>query len=109
MARAAFRERAADPERPPPIRARCALLHIPLLAAQRYGREKFLALPRRTLEVEVSVLIPVLDEAATILDLAEQVAAVLDRLGRSLEIIFIDDGSGDGTAEQVRAAHERDP
>jgi glycosyltransferase involved in cell wall biosynthesis len=60
-------------------------------------------------EVEVSVLVPVLDEAATVGALAEQVAAVLDRLGRSFEIVFIDDGSGDGTADRVREAHARDP
>jgi glycosyltransferase involved in cell wall biosynthesis len=60
-------------------------------------------------EVEVTVLVPVLDEAATVLPLAEQVAAVLDRLGRSFEILFVDDGSEDETSARVREAHERDP
>ena len=60
-------------------------------------------------EVEVSVLIPVLDEAETVLTLSAQVAVVLDRLGKSFEIIFIDDGSHDGTPARVREAHERDP
>ncbi len=59
--------------------------------------------------VEVSVLVPVLDEADTVEELAARVAAVLDGLGRSFEIVFIDDGSGDGTPERVRAARERDP
>jgi glycosyltransferase involved in cell wall biosynthesis len=59
--------------------------------------------------VEVSVLVPVLDEADSVEELAARVAAVLDRLGRSFEIVFIDDGSGDGTPERVRAARERDP
>jgi glycosyltransferase involved in cell wall biosynthesis len=62
-----------------------------------------------TRELDISVLIPVLDEAETVLTLAAQVAAVLDRLGRSFEIIFVDDGSGDGTPLRVREAHERDP
>jgi glycosyltransferase involved in cell wall biosynthesis len=59
--------------------------------------------------IEVSVLVPVLDEAETVVALAEQVAGVLDRLGKSFEIIFIDDGSRDGTPARVREAHERDP
>src|SRR5947209_9908927 len=65
--------------------------------------------PPGEIELEISVLIPVLDEAETVLTLAAEVAGVLDRLGRSFEIIFIDDGSGDGTPLQVREAHARDP
>ena len=60
-------------------------------------------------ELEISVLVPVLDEAGTVEELARRVAVVLDGLGRSFEIVFIDDGSRDGTPESVRAAHERDP
>lgn len=60
-------------------------------------------------EVEVSVIVPVRDEAGTVGELAAQVASVLDRLGRSFELIFVDDGSGDGTPRQVREARERDP
>jgi glycosyltransferase involved in cell wall biosynthesis len=59
-------------------------------------------------EVEVSVIVPVRDEAGTVGELAAQVASVLDRLGRSFELIFVDDGSGDGTPRQVREARERD-
>lgn len=57
----------------------------------------------------MSVLIPVRDEAGTVLELSRQVADVLDRLGRSFEIIFVDDGSSDGTHLRVREARERDP
>jgi glycosyltransferase involved in cell wall biosynthesis len=59
--------------------------------------------------LEISVLVPVLNEAATVLELAERVAGVLDELALSFEIVFVDDGSRDGTTAQVRAAHERDP
>jgi glycosyltransferase involved in cell wall biosynthesis len=60
-------------------------------------------------ELDVSVLVPVLDEAATVEELAARVTEVLEELGGSFEVVFVDDGSRDGTAERVRAARERDP
>jgi glycosyltransferase involved in cell wall biosynthesis len=57
---------------------------------------------------DLSVLIPVLDEAEAIDELATRVAAVVEGLGLSFEIVFVDDGSKDPTAERVRAAHLRD-
>lgn len=59
-------------------------------------------------DLDLSVLIPVKDEAETVEELASRVAAVLSGLGKSFEILFIDDGSGDGTPDRVRRAHERD-
>jgi glycosyltransferase involved in cell wall biosynthesis len=59
-------------------------------------------------EVEISVLVPVLDEAETVQELARRVADVLGRLGRTFEIVFVDDGSSDGTPGKVREARERD-
>ncbi len=58
---------------------------------------------------EISVLVPVLDEESSVAELAERVAAVLDGLGRSFEIVFVDDGSVDATADRVRELHGADP
>lgn len=55
------------------------------------------------------MLVPVLDEADTVEELAVRVGAVLDGIGKSCEIVFIDDGSRDGTAAAVRRAHQADP
>jgi glycosyltransferase involved in cell wall biosynthesis len=60
-------------------------------------------------DLDVSVVVPVLNEEGTVEELARRVAAVLDGLGRSMELVFIDDGSRDGTAEAVKRAHARDP
>ena len=58
--------------------------------------------------LDVSVLVPVLNEADSVEELAARVAAVLEDLGRSFELIFVDDGSSDGTHDRVRRAHELD-
>lgn len=57
---------------------------------------------------EVTVLVPVLDEEASVLELTRRVVAVFEELGRSFEIVFVDDGSRDATAELVRQLHAAD-
>jgi glycosyltransferase involved in cell wall biosynthesis len=64
--------------------------------------------PAAPAEVDVSVLVPVKDEEATIQELATRVTTVLDQLGRSFEIVFVDDGSTDGTVKRIREAHAAD-
>ncbi len=59
--------------------------------------------------LDVSVVVPVLDEQDTVLELARAVAAVLDEEGVRFEIVFVDDGSRDATSARIRAAHESDP
>ena len=56
----------------------------------------------------VSVVIPVFNEAGTLRALHERLARTLKDLGQSWEIIFVDDGSSDGSAAILRALHEQD-
>jgi glycosyltransferase involved in cell wall biosynthesis len=57
---------------------------------------------------EVSVIVPVLDEEGSILELAARVGKSLDECAREFEIVFVDDGSSDATSERVREANALD-
>ena len=59
--------------------------------------------------VDVSVLVPVLNEAGTVVELSSRLAEVLEAAGRRFEILFIDDGSRDETVKRVREARQLDP
>lgn len=47
----------------------------------------------------VSVVIPVYNERESVRPLADELLAVLRTLGRRIEVVFVDDGSTDGTPE----------
>jgi glycosyltransferase involved in cell wall biosynthesis len=57
----------------------------------------------------VSVVIPILNETRGLPALEQRLRGVLDGLGRAWEVVFVDDGSTDGTLEALRQLHQRDP
>ncbi len=58
---------------------------------------------------QVSVVIPVFDEEAVLPALFERLYPALDALGRSYELIFVDDGSRDRSAALLRGQFARRP
>jgi glycosyltransferase involved in cell wall biosynthesis len=59
--------------------------------------------------VELSVVIPAYNEEESVGPLYEELHEVLSALGKTYEIVFVDDGSTDATFERLRALHEQDP
>ncbi|HHX42841.1 MAG TPA: glycosyltransferase [Chloroflexi bacterium] len=55
-----------------------------------------------------SVVLPLYNEEENIETLYRRLTAVMEGLGEPYEIIFVDDGSVDSSAEQVRVLHEGD-
>ncbi len=61
------------------------------------------------IDPDLSVVIPVFNEAESIPELHRQLAAGVAGTAGSWEFIFVDDGSCDGTWEALMALHQRDP
>jgi dolichol-phosphate mannosyltransferase len=60
-------------------------------------------------EPELSVVIPLYNEEENLEPLWAELQPVLAGLGRPFEVVFVDDGSQDRSAEIVRGLRERDP
>jgi dolichol-phosphate mannosyltransferase len=57
---------------------------------------------------DLSIVVPVYDEEESLLPLWTELREVLDRLGLAVEVIFVDDGSRDRSAEIIRGFREAD-
>ena len=61
------------------------------------------------MEESVSIVIPVYEEEESLPHLYRSIKDVMDSLGRKYEIIFVDDGSKDGTFRVLESFQEKDP
>lgn len=57
----------------------------------------------------LSLIIPVFNEAASLEDLYDRLTHALKMIGRTYELLFVDDGSRDGSMDLLRLFHTRDP
>lgn len=58
---------------------------------------------------KLSVIIPVHNESANVGPLCERLFPVLDRIGLTWEVVFVDDGSRDDTVDVIRAMSRTEP
>jgi undecaprenyl-phosphate 4-deoxy-4-formamido-L-arabinose transferase len=59
--------------------------------------------------IDLSVIVPILNEASTLEELAGRLLSTLHRIGKSYEVIFVDDGSTDDSAKLLKGLYELQP
>ena len=60
-------------------------------------------------KLEISVVVPMYNEAENVLAFYEQVLLVLNKLGLSWEIVCVNDGSKDNTLALLLSLNKQDP
>src|SRR5437879_13192917 len=68
--------------------------------------ERFVQFPRTS--VDFSIVVPFFNEVDSIKPLYESIVKVMDVLGHSYEMVFVDDGSRDGSYKILREISDRD-
>ena len=58
---------------------------------------------------EISVVVTLYDEAGSLAELHRRTVAALEGMGRPFELVYIDDGSSDGTFATLEELHASDP
>ncbi|MEH6632270.1 MAG: glycosyltransferase family 2 protein [Halopseudomonas aestusnigri] len=59
-------------------------------------------------KIELSVVVPFFNEEDNVLPLYEEIKAIMDSIGRNYELIFVNDGSSDLTAEKLNELAVKD-
>ncbi|MCI0707099.1 MAG: glycosyltransferase family 2 protein [Ignavibacteriae bacterium] len=64
---------------------------------------------RSASQLYLSIVVPLYDEEASLRELHEKISVVMTRLKKSYEVIFVDDGSDDGSYKILMELHRQDP
>ncbi|MBS1582106.1 MAG: glycosyltransferase family 2 protein [Bacteroidetes bacterium] len=59
--------------------------------------------------MDISVVIPLLNERESLPELVARIHATITGMGRTYEVLLIDDGSRDGSWEEIQRLHAADP
>ncbi len=59
--------------------------------------------------MDLSIVVPIYNEEESVAPLIRELRSALDPLGKSYEIILVDDGSADGTYAVLSQLHQREP
>ncbi|GCE17276.1 glycosyltransferase [Dictyobacter kobayashii] len=59
--------------------------------------------------IDITIVVPLMNEQESVRILFERIQAQINQIGKSYEIIFVDDGSTDKTFEVLKALHEENP
>ncbi len=57
---------------------------------------------------EISIIVPVFNEAENVLPMMREVSAAMSKVGRDWELVFVDDGSTDDTSKRILEATKAD-
>jgi glycosyltransferase involved in cell wall biosynthesis len=60
-------------------------------------------------ELEYSVVVPVFNSEASLQELFDRLTTVMDKTGKPFELIFVDDGSNDGSWEVISRIKQNNP
>jgi dolichol-phosphate mannosyltransferase len=60
------------------------------------------------MKITYSIIVPIFNEKDNLPELHRRVTEVLDRIGKSWELLLVDDGSSDGSADIIRTLAKKD-
>ena len=61
------------------------------------------------MSAELTIIVPVFNEADNVLPMAREIAAAFQNVNRSWELLFVDDASSDETPRRIEEARRADP